>query len=184
MWENYLYPRQHQFHLRIYIYIYIYIYIIIMPVIYIYIYIYIYITSIMIRGFTNGLEDRGSISGHIIPKTQKMVFQASLLNTQHYKVRIKGKMEQSKKKNSALPLHLDVIIMSRCQHGSPWPSLATRVYLLSLPEIFQALSCIASELLYIGSSWPFCLCSSMWRGLQEYIAYEFVFTCVSGYTSM
>ncbi len=31
-----------------------------------------------------------------IPKTQKMVLDASLLNTRHYKVRIKGKVEQSR----------------------------------------------------------------------------------------
>ena len=31
----------------------------------------------------------------VIPKTQKMVLDAALLNTQHYKVRIKGKVEQS-----------------------------------------------------------------------------------------
>ena len=30
--------------------------------------------------------------GQVIPKTQKMVLDASLLNTQHYKVRIKGKV--------------------------------------------------------------------------------------------
>ena len=34
--------------------------------------------------------------GRVIPKTQKMVLDASLLNTQHYKVRIKGKVEQSR----------------------------------------------------------------------------------------
>ena len=32
----------------------------------------------------------------VIPKTQKMVLDVSLLNTQHYKVRIKGKVEQSR----------------------------------------------------------------------------------------
>ena len=45
--------------------------------------------------FANGLGDRGSIPGRIIPKTQKMVLDAPSLNTQHYKVRIKGKVEQS-----------------------------------------------------------------------------------------
>ena len=30
-------------------------------------------------------------------------FDASLLNTQHYKVRIKGKVEQSRESSSALP---------------------------------------------------------------------------------
>ena len=46
--------------------------------------------------FTNGAEDQGSIPGRVIPKTQKMVLDAALLNTQHFKVRIKGKVEQSK----------------------------------------------------------------------------------------
>ena len=46
--------------------------------------------------FANGPGDLGSISGRVIPKTQKMVLDASLLNTQHYKVRIKGKVELSR----------------------------------------------------------------------------------------
>ena len=44
---------------------------------------------------TNGPGDLGSIPGRVIPKTQKMVLDPSLLNTQHYKVWIKGKVEQS-----------------------------------------------------------------------------------------
>ena len=32
-----------------------------------------------------------------------MIFDASLLNTQHYKVRIKGKVEQSRERSSVLP---------------------------------------------------------------------------------
>ena len=47
-----------------------------------------------IRVFANGPGDLGSIPGRVIPKTQKMVLDASLLNTQHCKVRIKGKVEQ------------------------------------------------------------------------------------------
>ena len=43
--------------------------------------------------FTNGPGDLGSIASRVIPKTQKMVLDATLLNTQHYKVRIKGKVE-------------------------------------------------------------------------------------------
>ena len=35
-------------------------------------------------------------------KTQKMVFDAALLKTQLYKVRIKGKVEQSRERSSAL----------------------------------------------------------------------------------
>ena len=57
----------------------------------------------MSRVFVNDLRDRGSIPGRVIPKTQKMVFDAALLKTQHYKVRIKGKVEKSRERSSALP---------------------------------------------------------------------------------
>ena len=45
------------------------------------------------RVFANGPADLGSIIGRVIPKTLKMVLDSSLLNTQQYKVRIKGKVE-------------------------------------------------------------------------------------------
>ena len=45
----------------------------------------------MVRVFAN--------PGRVTPKTQKMVLDASL----HYKVRIKGKVEQSRERSSALP---------------------------------------------------------------------------------
>ena len=54
------------------------------------------------RVFTNGPGDLGSIPGHVIPKTLKMVLDTSLLNTQQYKVRIEGKMERSRESSSAL----------------------------------------------------------------------------------
>ena len=56
----------------------------------------------MSRVCANGLEDQGSIPGQVIPKTQKMVLDVVLLNTQHYKVRIKGKVEQCREWSSAL----------------------------------------------------------------------------------
>ena len=59
--------------------------------------------GIMVREFANGPGDLGSIPGLVIPKTQKMVLDATLLNTQHYKVHIKGKVEQSRERSSALP---------------------------------------------------------------------------------
>ena len=40
--------------------------------------------------------------------------------------------------------------------------------------VFKATSCISTELLYVGSSWSSCFCSSMWRGPQEYAIYGFV----------
>ena len=55
------------------------------------------------RVFANGQGDLGSIPCRVIPKTLKMVFDTSLLNTQQYKVHIKGKVEQSRKRSSAIP---------------------------------------------------------------------------------
>ena len=52
--------------------------------------------------FANGPGDLGSIPGRVIPKTLKMILDASLLNTKQYKVRIKGKVEQSRERSSAL----------------------------------------------------------------------------------
>ena len=49
----------------------------------------------MSRVFANGSGDWSSIPGRVIPKTQKMILDAALLSTQHYKVRTKGKVEQS-----------------------------------------------------------------------------------------
>ena len=57
----------------------------------------------MSRVFAYGPGDGGSIPGRVIPKSQKMVLDATLFNTQHYKVRIKGKMEQSRERSSTLP---------------------------------------------------------------------------------
>ena len=48
----------------------------------------------------------GSIPGRVIPKTQKMVLDTTLLNTHHYKVGIKGKVEQSREWSNALPYTL------------------------------------------------------------------------------
>ena len=69
------------------------------------VFLHIYI-CISVRVFANCPGDLGSIPGRVIPKTQKMLFDASLLNTQHYKVRIKGKVEQSRERSSALPYTL------------------------------------------------------------------------------
>ena len=52
--------------------------------------------------FANGPGDLGSIPGRVIPKTLKVVLDTTLLNTQQYKVRIKGKVDQSRERSSAL----------------------------------------------------------------------------------
>ena len=63
------------------------------------------------RVFANGAGDWGSISGRVIPKTQKMVLDAPLFNIQYYKVRFKSKVEQSRERSSAL-LYTSVLILS------------------------------------------------------------------------
>ena len=84
-----------------------------------------------------------------------MVLDFSLLNTQQYKVRIKGKVKQSWERSSALPLHLrcssywkgsllvaldynrqfyllvyTYIVFYKCPHGSLSRTLSMSVYLL------------------------------------------------------
>ena len=55
------------------------------------------------RLFANGPRDLDSIQGRAIPKIFKIALDTSLLNTQQYKVRIKGKVEQSRERSNALP---------------------------------------------------------------------------------
>ena len=56
------------------------------------------------RVFANGPGNWDS--DKVILKTQKMVLDTSLLNTRPYKVGIKGKVEQSRERSSALPYTL------------------------------------------------------------------------------
>ena len=56
--------------------------------------IYIHI-DLVGRVFANGPGGLGLIPGWVKRKSLKMVLGTSLLNTQQYKVRIKGKVEQS-----------------------------------------------------------------------------------------
>ena len=56
---------------------------------------------VVYRVFANGLGDLGSIPGWFISKTLRMVLDTSFLNIQQYKVRIKGKVEQSRERSSA-----------------------------------------------------------------------------------
>ena len=71
---------------------------------------------------TNGPGDWGLVPGRVIPKTQKMVHDISLLNIQHYKVRIKGKLEQSKERSRAFS-YTSVAI----EKGTFWSSSITTI---------------------------------------------------------
>ena len=63
--------------------------------------IYIYI-CIGLEGwiFANVPEDRDSIPGRVILRTQKIILDISILNIQHYKVRISGNVQQYKETRS------------------------------------------------------------------------------------
>ena len=69
------------------------------------------------RVFANGPRNRSSIPGRIIPKTTKMVLDASLLDTQHYKVGIKGKVSNSGK---GVPPHHGVVANEKGAFELPW----------------------------------------------------------------
>ena len=53
--------------------------------------------GIIVSVFANSPEVLSSFPGRVIPKTQKMVLDTTLLNTKHYKVKIKSKVVQSGK---------------------------------------------------------------------------------------
>ena len=80
--------------------------------------------SLVGRVFANGPEYLGSIPGCVIPKTLKMVLDTSLLNTQQYKIRIKGKVEQFREKSSASPPHLSVEAFEKGAFWSPSTTVA------------------------------------------------------------
>ena len=55
------------------------------------------VCGIMIRMFANTPVDQDSITSRVIPQTQKIVLDASLLDTHHYNVRIKDKWSNTEK---------------------------------------------------------------------------------------
>ena len=52
--------------------------------------------------FADGPEKRFNPRSSHAKDSKKVVLDASMFNTQHYKVYIKGKMEQSRERNSTL----------------------------------------------------------------------------------
>ncbi len=83
------------------------------------------------RVFTKGLRDWGAIPGRVIPKTQKMVLDTSLLNTQQYKVCIQGKVEQSRERSSVLPQNLGVVAIEKGAFWSSSTKVTNFTYLLT-----------------------------------------------------
>ena len=65
------------------------------------------------RVFANGPGDWGSVSGRVIPKTQIVVLDTSLLNTQHYKVLNKVNVEQSRERSSTIPGTISAVAIEK-----------------------------------------------------------------------
>ena len=85
--------------------------------------------SLVGRVFTNGLGGWSSILVWVIPKTQKMDLDASLLNNLHYNVCIKDKMEQSREWSSThTPLHLSVVGIEKGTFESSLTTVANFTY--------------------------------------------------------
>ena len=79
--------------------------------------------GMMVRVFAKDPGDLGSIPGRVIPKTQKMILDASFINTQHYYLEIMGKVEQSRERSSA-PLHHGVVAIENGAFRSPSTTVA------------------------------------------------------------
>ena len=75
--------------------------------------------------FGNVSGDQCSIPSQVIPKTQKMVLDASLFNTQYYKVWIKSKWSP--------PLHLNVVATEKGAFRLPSNTVGQLTLLTYIP---------------------------------------------------
>ena len=83
--------------------------------------------------YDNGPGGRSPNPSRVIPQTPKKVLDAALLNTQHYKVRIKGKVEQSRERSIALLYTQVQQLLKREPQGHPRLNLE----MLQLYSLFQ-----------------------------------------------
>ena len=130
--------------------------------------------GIINRVFANGPGDRGSIPGWVIPKTQKL--DAALLNTQHYKVRIKCEVEQSRERSKRPSQHLGVVVIEKGTFRLPLTKVTNFTFTFTLLKGYLLKSlCSARKtfcILYI-ISFIYCLnniqsrTSSNWADCQE-----------------
>ena len=61
---------------------------------------------------------------------KKIILYATLLSTQHFKVQVKGKVEQTKGKESSPPRYLGEVANGKRALGSPSTRLPTLLFLL------------------------------------------------------
>ena len=123
----------------------------------------------MSRVFGNDPGDRGSIPGRVIPKTFKMVLNTYLLNIQHYKVYIKGKVKQSRERSSAPPLHFGVVAIEKGAFGSS-PTKGRQLTKCSLnmhSPIFYHHQHHHQTMLTLSLSLSLSICCIAWWGKKE-----------------
>ena len=77
----------------------------------------------------NDPGDLGSIPGRVIQKALEMVLDTSLLNTQQYMVRIKGKVEQSRERSRAPPIYLGLVAIEKGAFWSPSTTVGNFTYI-------------------------------------------------------
>ena len=112
----------------------------------------------MSRVFANGLGDLASISGCVMPKTLRMVLDTTLLNTQQYKVCIKGKGEESRERSSALPYTSVLLLLKR--EPSSHPRLWSPIFLCLFNIQFRNVRAFTiPDLFYFSYLWIFLFCS-------------------------
>ena len=85
--------------------------------------------GLMSRVFANGPGDRDSIQGRVITKIHKMVLDAALLNTHHYKVWIKSNVEQSREGVASSPT-LGVVAIKKVAFESPSTKVANFIFFI------------------------------------------------------
>ena len=105
----------------------------------------LYAQVVVGRVFTNGPGDLCSIPSRVIPKTQKMVLDTSLLNTQQYEVRNKGKVEQSRERSSPL---LSVVAIEKGAFWSP-STKGGQLYLLICTCVINRKQCWVKNILIL-----------------------------------
>ena len=108
--------------------------------------------------FANDLGDRGSIPGRVIPKTQKMVLDAAWLSIQHYKVRNKGEVEQSRERSSALSyasvlylLKMELLSHPRLRSPTIYELVSHPAHVKVLVYIYIYISGFTEHLIYISA---------------------------------
>ena len=130
------------------------------------------------RVIANGPGDLGSIPGRVIPNTFKMVLDTSLLNIKKCKVRIKGKVERSRERSSALLYTSVIVAIEKGAFWSPSTPVASFTFYYECVHVCIWISVCAHQ------SWVFFVnvsCSFFQWSLFGCIDInKYIYTCIFG----